>query len=105
MGGWNEGNGELNGTDVVAGSLPVTMEPVLGLTKSWTVYDKSPGMDFYIFHNSEGDRMGCHPTKYRAQLPAYSTNLLVTECSRHLLVCLGSFFKAAVNHPFPSSTA
>lgn len=26
----------------------------LGLTASWTVYDKSPGMDFYILHNSKG---------------------------------------------------
>lgn len=44
----------MNGADAVAGSLSVTMEsdsvyPVLGLTESWTVYDTSPGMDFYIF--------------------------------------------------------
>lgn len=35
-----------------------TLYPVLGLTESWTVYDKSPGMDFYILHNSKGYRMG-----------------------------------------------
>lgn len=54
----------MNGADAVAGSLSVTMEsvtlrPVLGLTESRTVYDKSPGMDFYILHNSKDDRMGC----------------------------------------------
>lgn len=55
----------MNGADfVVAGSLSVTMESsslcrVLDLTQSWTVYDKSPGMDFYILHNSEGCRIGC----------------------------------------------
>lgn len=34
-----------------------TLYPVLGLTESWTVYDKSPGMDFYILHNSKGYRI------------------------------------------------
>lgn len=53
----------MNGADAVAGSLSVTMEsvtlhPVLGFTESWTVYDKSPGMDFYILHNSKGYRTG-----------------------------------------------
>lgn len=53
----------MNGVDAVAGSLSVAMEsdtlyPVLGLTESWTVYDKSPGMDFYILHNSNAYRMG-----------------------------------------------
>lgn len=53
----------MNGAEAVAGSLSVTMEsdtlyPVLGLAESRTVYDKSPGMDFYTHHNSEGGGTG-----------------------------------------------
>ena len=53
----------MNSVDAVAGSLSMTMESdthylVSGLTESWTVYDKSPCMDFYILHNSDSCRTG-----------------------------------------------
>lgn len=54
----------MNGADGVAGSLSVMLESdtfypsFLGLTQSWTVYDKSARMDFHILHNSKGYWMG-----------------------------------------------